>query len=181
MKLLFENWRQYLKENKNKIYYWQTTGPWKGDSEIEFGVTHVPKANPRPNAGGLIEKWFEEARREVTNYAPSRLNSVFLCEGLGGDNYCALGINGGDTYLVKTELLNWHFKPFKTDSVWWTEAVRGYEKINKEKRDNWAIESHDWVKEMAREYWKGNSTENPAWEIIVSPPDAAIIVGRYER
>ena len=62
MKLLFENWRQYLKENKNKTYYWQTTGPWKSDSEIEFGVTHVPEATPRPNADGLIEEWFEETR-----------------------------------------------------------------------------------------------------------------------
>ena len=181
MKLLFENWRRYLKENKNKIYYWQTTGPWKGDSEIQFAVTHVPKANPRPDAGGLIEEWFEETRRKVTNYAPSRLNSVFLCEGLGGSNYCAPGAGGGDTYLVKIELLSWHFKPFKADSMWWTEAVRGYEKIQKRGGDNWATDSYDWVKEMATEYLKVNSTENPAWEIIVSPPDAAIIVEKYEK
>ena len=182
MKLLFENWRQYLEENKNKTYYWQTTGPWKSDSEIEFGITHVPEAIPRPNVDGLIEEWFEEARKEVTNYAPTRLKSVFLCDELGGNNYCKYPApGGGDTYLVKTELLSWHFKPFKADSMWWTEAVRGYEKIQKRGGDNWANDSYDWVKEMATEYWKGNSTDSPAWEIIVSPPNAAIIVGKYEK
>ena len=82
MKLLLENWREYLKEEASKIYYWQTRGPWKSESQIEFGVTHVPKATPRQQ--DRIEEIFEEVRKEKFPDRPSRLNCAYLCENLEG-------------------------------------------------------------------------------------------------
>ena len=172
MKLLFENWRQYLKEKKNTTYYWQTRGPWKSDSEIEFGTTHVPRAKPRPDADGLIEKIFEEVRKKYAQMsAPSRLNCVFLCDSLEGGSYCRHPApGGGETYKVELRLASWHYKPFKTNSEYWTEAVRGYERRKDE----------DEVRSWAKAYWEGD--DNPTFgEILVSPPEAAIIVGKYEN
>ena len=34
MKLLLENWRQYLNEKQGVTYFWQTRGPWKAESQI---------------------------------------------------------------------------------------------------------------------------------------------------
>jgi len=173
VKLLFENWRQYLKEKKNTTYYWQTRGPWKSDSEIEFGVTHVPRSKPREVANGLIEEIFEKVRRKYAQMsAPSRLNCVFLCDSLEGGSYCRYPApEGGETYKVELRLANWHYKPFKTNSEYWTEAVMQYSRYKDEGE----------VERWAKAYWEGDANPTTFGEILVSPPEAAIIVGKYEN
>jgi len=164
MKLLFENWRRYLGENINKIYYWQTRGAWKSESQIEFGVTHVPKSIPRQQ--GRIEEIFEEVRKEKFPGRPSRLNCVYLCENLKGwegKSFCSYPARGGDeTYEVE---LRGDYSLFKTNSEYWTEAVmRGDEES---------------ARRYAEAYWGGADEYTTFLEILVSPPESAIIVGQY--
>ncbi len=166
MKLLFENWREYLKEEASKIYYWQTRGPWKSESQIEFGATHVPKATPRQQ--DRIEKIFEEVRKEKFPDRPSRLNCVYLCEnleGYEGKSFCSYPArNDGETYEVE---LRGDYNLFKTNSEYWTEAVmRGDEES---------------VRRYAAAYWKGGTEYITFLEILVSPPEAAIIIRKYEE
>jgi hypothetical protein len=169
MKLLLENWREYLTEgSENKRYFWQTRGPWKAESQIDFGVTHVPRAKPREHESGLIEEIFEEVRKEKFPDRPSRLNSVFLCEnleGFAGGSFCTLPARrGGETYEVE---LRGNYNIFKTDSEYWTEAV-------------WLEGDEENARRWAEAYWKGSDRPSFA-EILVSPPEAAIIVGKYEK
>ena len=168
MKLLLENWREYLDEGQSKVYYWQTGGPWKGDAAIEFGVTHVPQSRPREQAGDLIEKVFEKIRKKSFPDRPSRFNCVFLCEnikGYEGRSYCNAR-EPNETYEVE---LRGDYNLFKTDSGNWTEVVDRYSR---------GEIGEDGMVRWAELYWKG--TDNPLFgEILVSPPESAIIVGRY--
>ena len=166
MKLLLENWRGYLKEENSKIYYWQTRGPWKSESQIEFGVTHVPKATPRQQ--DRTEEIFEEVRKEKFPDRPSRLNCVYLCEnlkGYEGKSFCSYPAReDGETYEVE---LRGDYNLFKTNSEYWTEAVmRGDEES---------------ARSYAEAYWKGADKYVTFLEILVSPPGAAIIVKKYEE
>lgn len=165
MKLLLENWRGYLKEEDSKIYYWQTRGPWKSESQIEFGVTHVPKATPRQQ--DRIEEIFEEVRKEKFPDRPSRLNCVYLCENLKGwegKSFCSYPArNNSETYEVE---LRGDYNLFKTNAEYWTEAVmRGDEES---------------ARSYAEAYWEGADNYVTSLEILVSPPEAAIIVEKYE-
>jgi len=169
MKLLIESFRKYLTEDKTKTYYWQTKGKWTGEP-IVFGETHVPKANPRNAA---IEEIFEEERPD--GY-PSRLNCVFLCEnleGFAGGSFCSPR-ESDETYEVK---LQGDYQIIKTNSELWTEAVMRHgwsagEGKELSERDKAGIRSY------AKGYWKGD--DKPTFgEIIISPPSAAIIVGRH--
>ena len=172
MKLLFENWRQYMTEQyemKNTIYYWQTKGSWTSEDAVDLGQTHVPQAKPREQADGLIEEIFEEVRKESFPDRPSRLNCVYLCdnlEGFSGGSFCSYSEHGdGETYEVE---LHGDYKIFKTNSEYWTEAVMGY----------FNYKNEDDVKRWAKTYWEGD--DNPTFgEILVSPPEAAIIVEKY--
>jgi len=167
MKLLFENWRKYLNENKNKIYYWQPRGLWRGDKAIEFGVTHVPQASQRDTPA---EKIFEEVRKESFPDRPSRLNCVYLCDNLGGfsgRSYCSDKV---ETYEIELRRTLLDKEPFKTNSELFTKARELYEDGVNEKR----------ITDVAKSYWdpKGLITFG---EILVNPPAAAIIVGKYEN
>jgi hypothetical protein len=166
-----ENWRQYLKENKNKIYYWQTNGPWKSEGAIQFGTTHVPKAKPRESANGLIEKIFEEVRKKNFPSRPSRLDCVFLCDSLGGysgGSYCSHPPRGGgETYEIE---LRGDYNAFKTNTEYWTEAVIQYQRN----------EDADGVYGWAESYWEGGGYVTFG-EILVNPPEAAIIMRKYEK
>jgi len=169
MKLLLENWQKYLNEVLgNKRYFWQTTGPWKAESQIEFGVTSVPRANPREKFEGRAEEIFEEVRKEKFPDRPSRLNCVFICEnleGYEGRSFCSYPARGdGETYEVE---LRGNYKIFKTDSEYWTEAV-------------WKGEDEENMRRYAEAYWEGSDSPTFA-EILVSPPEAAVIVGKYEQ
>tara|TARA_R110002020_G_scaffold335490_2_gene550663 strand:+ start:541 stop:1146 length:606 start_codon:yes stop_codon:yes gene_type:complete len=177
MKLLMENWREFLKEEKTKVFFWQTRGPWKGDKSIKYGVTHVPQATTgfgrNANDAQKLEDLFEKVRQRTNPDAVSRLNCVYLCEHLeglspysAGGAYCGYPPEGGgETYIIQ---LRGDYKIFKTDSEYWSEAgsaVQFYQ--------NWK-DAEEW----AEEYWKGAS--NPTLgEILVYPPEAAIIVGKY--
>ena len=171
MKLLLENWREYLREGpESKRYFWQTRGPWKAESQIDFGVTHVPRANPRGKLAGRAEEIFEEVRREQFPDRPSRLDCVFLCEnleGMEGRSFCSYPArNDGETYEVE---LRGNYNIFKTDSEYWTEAV-------------WRGEDEENVRRWAEEYWKGPDEGGPIFaEILVSPPEAAVIIRKYEE
>ena len=169
MKLLLENWREYLNESPDKTYYWQTRGPWKSESQIEFGVTHVPKARPRPQT--RIEEIFEEVRKNQFPSRPSRLDCVYLCENLEGwegKSFCSYPAPGdGETYEIS---LRGSYNLFEANSEFWTEAVVAY---NRNKRE-------DDVESWAKSYWKGGGIPTFG-EILVSPPEAAIIVRKYEE
>jgi len=169
MKLLIENFREFISEDKTKTYYWQTKGKWTGEP-IVLGKTHIPKANPRNAA---IEEIFEEERPD--GY-PSRLNCVFLCEnleGFAGGSFCSPR-ESDETYEVK---LQGDYQIIKTNSELWTEAVMRHgwsagEGKELSERDKAGIRSY------AKGYWEGD--DKPTFgEIIISPPSAAIIVGRY--
>jgi len=166
MKLLLENWREYLEEEISKIYYWQTRGPWKSESQIEFGVTHVPKATPRQR--DRTEEIFEEVRKEKFPDRPSRLNCVYLCENLKGwegKSFCSYPArNNSETYEVE---LRGDYNLFKTNAEYWTEAVmRGDEES---------------ARSYAEAYWEGAGEYVTSLEILVDPPEAAIIVEKYEE
>ena len=169
MKLLLESWRGYLKEENSKIYYWQTRGPWKSESQIEFGVTHVPKATPRQQ--DRIEEIFEEVRKEKFPDRPSRLNCVYLCEnleGYEGKSFCSYPArDDGETYEVE---LRGNYNLFKTNSEYWTEAVMRGER-----------EGEEGIRSWAEAYWGGADKYVTFLEILVSPPEAAIIVKKYEE
>jgi len=170
MKQLLENWKRFINENEGKVYYWQTMGPWKGESAIALGAAHVPQAKPRETAGGLIEELFEEVRKEKFPDRPSRLNCIFLCEnleGYSGGSFCSYPARGdGETYEVE---LRGQYKLFKTNSEYWTEAVIGYDRSKDENR------ARGW----AEAYWEGDVGPGSMAEILVSPPEAAIIVRKY--
>ena len=172
MKNLFENWKRFINEDEGKVYYWQTRGPWRAESTIEFGVTHVPQADPRDREGGLIEieELFEEVRKERYDYRPSRLNCVFLCEnleGYSGRSFCSYPVKGdNETYEIE---LRGQYKIFKTNSEYWTEAVIGYDRSKDEGR----------VRGWAEAYWEGDVGPGTMVEVLVSPPEAAIIVRKY--
>ena len=165
MKLLLENWRGYLKENIEKVYYWQTQGPWKSENQIEFGVTHVPKAIARQR--DRVEEIFEEVRKEKFPDRPSRLNCVYLCENLKGwegKSFCSYPArDNSETYEVE---LRGDYNLFKTNSEYWTEAVMR--------------ENEESARSYAEAYWEGLGEYVTSLEILVSPPEAAIIVGKYE-
>ena len=166
MKLLLENWREYLKEEGSKIYYWQTTGLWKSESQIEFGVTHVPEAKPRQQ--DRIEEIFEEVRKEKFSDRPSRYNCIYLCENLEGwegKSFCSYPTDNEDeTYEVE---LRGDYNLFKTNAEYWTEAVmRGDEES---------------ARSYAEAYWDGAGVNVTFLEILVSPPEAAILVKKYEE
>ena len=164
MKLLLENWRQYLNEAQGPVYYWQTKGPWKAESQIEFGVTHVPKAKP---FNMPIENIFEEVRKTKFSYRPSRLDCVFLCENFDWNSFCHYrpdNWEGNETYVVE---LRGEYSAFKTDAEHWTQAVNA--------SDNEAL-----IKRLAFAYWSAE-VEPIVAEVLVSPPEAAIIVGKYEE
>ena len=159
MKLLFENWRQYLKENENTIYYWQTRGLWK-ENAIDFGRTHVPKARPRQTP---VEDIFEKVRKEKYPDRPSRLDCVFLCdnlEGFAGGSFCSNkkeDIFGEPIETYEVELRG-NYKILKTNSEFWTEAVIGYRRNERE----------DDAEGWAQSYWEG--VDSPTLgEILVSP------------
>jgi len=176
MKLLLENWRQYLKENKSNIYYWQTQGPWEGDPAIG---QHVPKAKPRPK-DPLIEKIFEQVRQAQFPDRPSRLNCVFLCEnleGFAGGSFCYYPSSDeeSETYVVQ---LVGNPKVFKTNAEYWTEAVMK-SRYNKDTGGS-DHETEAEIKRWAKAYWEGDN--NPTFgEILVNPPEAAIIMKKYEE
>ena len=164
MKLLFENWREYLNEEDSKIYYWQTMGPWS-HPEDAIGQ-HVPKATPRQR--DRIEEIFEEVRKEKFPDRPSRLNCVYLCENLEGwegKSFCSYPArNDGETYEVE---LRGDYNLFKTNAEYWTEAVmRGDEES---------------ARSYAEAYWEGDVEYVTFLEILATPPEAAIIVGKYEE
>ena len=163
MKLLLENWRQYLNEAQGPVYYWQTKGPWKAESQIEFGVTHVPKAKP---FNMPIEEIFEEVRKREFSSRPSRLDCVFLCENFDWNSFCHYrpdNWEGNETYVVE---LRGKYNAFKTDAEHWTQAV------------NASDEAH--IERLAVAYWSAE-VEPTAAEVLVYPPEAAIIVGKYEE
>ena len=165
MKLLLENWRQYLNEAQGPVYYWQTQGPWKRDSQIDFGKTHVPKAKPRPQA--RIEEIFEEVRRSQFPSRPSRLNCVFLCENFDWNSFCNYrpdNWEGNETYVVE---LRGEYSAFKTDAEYWTQAIN-------------ASDDEARIERLAAGYWSAE-VEPTVAEVLVSPPEAAIIVGKYEE
>jgi len=169
MKLLLENWRQYLNEKQGVTYFWQTRGPWKSESQIEFGVTHVPKAKP---FNMPIEKIFEEVRKTKFSDRPSRLNCVYLCDnvkGWDGKSFCSYPASGdGETYQVQ---LKGNPIVFKTNSELWTEAVFSFQRY----------EDEDRVRDYAYDYWEGDTEYGTFLEILVSPPESAIIVAKYEE
>ena len=164
-----ESWRQYLNESPDKTYYWQTRGPWKSESQIEFGVTHVPKARPRPQT--RIEQIFEEVRKNQFPSRPSRLNCVYLCENLKGwegKSFCSYPPHSdGETYEVK---LRGNYNLFKTNSEYWTEAEVAYTRNKRE----------DDVERWAKSYWGGGGMPTFT-EILVSPPESAIIIRKYGK
>jgi len=166
MKLLLENWRQYLSEGENTIYYWQTKGAWKGG----LGAP-VPKAIPRETK---IEAIFEEVRKTKFPDRPSRLNCVFLCENLqgwSGKSFCR--DRKKDLYgeLVETYevSLQGDYRFHKTDAEYWTEARRRYDENPDE----------EMVKSWAESYWNPKGSINFG-EIMVEPPEAAIIIRKHE-
>ena len=169
MKLLLENWRKYLKEEGAKIYYWQTTGLWKSESQIEFGVTHVPEAKPRQQ--DRIEEIFEEVRKEKFSDRPSRYNCIYLCENLEGwevKSFCSFPTaNEDETYEVE---LRGDYNLFKTNAEYWTEAVMRSMRGDEESAYRYA-----------EAYWEGGTEYVTFLEILVSPAEAAIIVGKYEE
>ena len=169
MKLLLENWRQYLNEKQGVTYFWQTRGPWKAESQIEFGVTHVPKAKP---FNMPIENIFEEVRKADFSDRPSRLDCVYLCDnvkGWDGKSFCSYPARGdGETYQVQ---LKGNANVFKTNSEHWTEAVVAYQRYKDE----------DSVRRWANAYWEGDTEYGTFLEILVSPPESAIIVAKYEE
>ena len=168
MKILFENWRKYLNEDQGVTYFWQTRGPWKAESQIDFGTTHVPQAKV---FNMPLEKIFEEVRKANFPDRPSRLNCVYLCEnveGWDGDSFCSYPASGdGETYQVQ---LRGEYKIFKTNSEYWTEASLAYQRYKDE----------DSARRWANTYWKGDAEEGPL-ELLVHPPEAAIIVAKYEE
>lgn len=168
MKIILENWRKYLKEAQDVTYFWQTKGPWKAENQIDFGTTHVPKAKP---FNMPIEEIFEEVRKTNFRDRPSRLDCVYLCEnvkGWKGDSFCSYPARGdGETYQVQ---LKGSPNVFKANSEYWTEAVVAYQRYKDE----------DSVRRWAYTYWKGDVEEGPL-ELLVHPPEAAIIVAKHEE
>tara|TARA_R110002110_G_scaffold166463_1_gene367042 strand:+ start:218 stop:970 length:753 start_codon:yes stop_codon:yes gene_type:complete len=168
VKLILENWRKYLNEEQGVTYFWQTRGPWKAESLIDFGTTHVPKAKP---FNMPIEEIFEEVRRAKFPDRPSRLNCVYLCDnvkGWDGNSFCSYPARGdGETYQVQ---LRGEYNIFKTNSEYWTEASLAYQRYKDE----------DSVRRWANTYWKGDADRGPL-EILVSPPESAIIIAKYEE
>ena len=166
MKLLIENWKTYIneieKKDFDKVYYWQTSGPYRG--QVEFGVTHVPKAIPRQS--GNVEEIFEAVRKEFYPERPSRYDCVFLCEnleGFSGRSFCRFPAkDDGETYEVK---LQGDFKVFRANAEYFTEAV--FRK--------------DMAEEYAHEYWKGKESNITFLEVLVSPPQSAIITNIHKR
>ena len=178
MKLIMENWRKFLKEGfpnqafvymPQNIYYWQTDRP----ESVVIGE-HVPKARPlQGGVHGRMEEIFEEVRLAVNPSAPSRLNCVYLCEnleGLQGGSYCSYPTNkaGEETYEIE---LKGSYEIFKTNSEYWTEAYF---------RSNHGTDEEE-IKRWAEAYWEG-SEGGPyqTIEILVTPPQAAIIIRKYE-
>tara|TARA_Y100000310_G_C20576670_1_gene760770 strand:- start:191 stop:694 length:504 start_codon:yes stop_codon:yes gene_type:complete len=167
MKKLLPEWRKYLKEEASKIYYWQTQGPWL-HPEDPIGQ-HVPKARPRQEDGGRIEDIFEAVRKEKFPDRPSRLDCVYLCEnvkGWEGRSYCRYpASDGGETYEVE---LRGDYNLFKANAEFWVAAL---ERVDNESE----------TRSFAESYWKGAGKSVTFLEILVSPPEAAVIVGRYEE
>jgi len=123
MKVILENWRKYLTEAQEATYFWQTKGPWKAESQIDFGTTHVPKAKP---FNMRIEEIFEEVRKTNFPDRPSRLDCVYLCgnvKGWKGNSFCSYPARGdGETYQVQ---LKGNPNVFKANSEYWTEVEEG--------------------------------------------------------
>ena len=172
MKLILENWKKFLEQNyrgKSKFkYYWQTRGLWKGDAAIKFGTTHVPKAIPRDLE---VEKIFEEVRKEKFPDRPSRLDCVYLCDslkGFSGGSFCKFPApEGGETYGVE---LRGNPKILKTNSEYWTEALDRWHRRKDEEE----------VRRWAKQYWEGDN--RPTFgEILINPPESAIIMIRFEE
>ena len=154
-----------IKEGPQQTYYWQTTGAWSGADRIRPGNTHVPKTNPRSQGDGKVEKIFEEVRREQFPDRPSRLSCVYLCKNLdghSGGSFCRYPAPGnGETYEVR---LKGEYNLFEADADYWTEAVMSFERGDEQR-----------VRTLAEEYWEGDDTYMGSGEILVSPPESAII------
>ena len=167
MKLLLESWQEYLNED-SKIYYWQTRGVWSR-AEDPIGQ-HVPRAVPFHKE---LEEIFEKERLEVNPEAPSRLNCVYLCKnlkGFAGNSFCRdedTDFMGKpiETYEIQ---LRGDYQIFKANAEMWTEASIRYE------------HDPDASRRYARAYWQGETWSGSIDEILVSPPEAAIIVGKNE-
>jgi hypothetical protein len=147
-----------------KIYYWQSRGP------VLSPLDHVPKANPREHGDGAVERIFEEVRKAKFPDRPSRLDCVYICEnleGFSGGSYCNHSAANSETYEVK---LIGSYKIFKTNSEYWTEAVMDYFRYSNE----------EGVRSWAESYWEGDTSPTMG-EVLVSPPEAAIIVGKYNN
>jgi len=153
-------WEQFVKEANNKNrYYWFSRGPVK-EGLIEFGKTNVPQTQPRNKK---MEELFEKVRREVNSTAPSRLNCVYLCETIGGDSFCSKGDLNSNSEAFIVELRG-DYTLFKTNSEFWTEAVFA---SDREVSLYWA-----------KQYWQPEQSDYGMAEILISPPESAIIVGR---
>lgn len=165
MKLLMEQWKSYLNEGPRQTYYWQTTGAWSGNDKIRQGSSHVPRSNPRSQGDGRVEEIFEEVRKEQFPERPSRLDCVYLCENLdgpAGESFCSYPARaGGETYEIRLE---GNYNLFKTNSEYWTEAVTSFSRGHE---DN--------VRGFAEAYWEGDDPYMTFSEILVSPPESAII------
>ena len=165
MKLLMEQWKNYLNESPRQTYYWQTTGAWSGKDKIRQGSSHVPRSNPRSQGGGRVEEIFEEVRKEQFPERPSRLDCVYLCENLdgpAGESFCSYPArDGGETYEIRLE---GDYNLFKTNSEYWTEAVTSFSRGDEDK-----------VRGFAEAYWEGDDPYMTLSEILVSPPESAII------
>ena len=169
MKLLIENWRSFLNEEQTQEYYWKSRGPWVGE-ELQFGVTHVPKAIPQ--GARRLEEIFEKVRKEEFPGRPSRLDCVFLCDGLGEGHFCPEPDNKwrreifGEAHIFRVELRG-NPNVFRTDSEYWTEAsVRSRRGAADSTIISWA-----------QAYWEGNIDSGHTFiEVLVSPPESAIIL-----
>jgi hypothetical protein len=170
-----ENWKKYLlSENQSKVYYWQTArGPWRG-MPVEFGVTHVPKAKPRPHGDGKLEEIFEMVRKEKFPDRPSRLNCVFLCDSLGDESYCSEW-NGRSLFATvetyKVELREDHgpYKIFKADADIWSVATDVAERSG-------VSDPH--ITDLAEEYWKDQKVFYYGEILVEGPPEAIVIIGK---
>jgi hypothetical protein len=116
------------------------------------GFNHLIAPPPEGQANAQIELWFEWVRRAEFPATPSRYQSAFGCETIDNArsfrDHPTWGHAGSGIWEVEAE-----FDAFRADMACLKGTIPFYE-----------------VPYWANHYWSGKPSDNPSWELILTPP-----------
>ena len=157
-------------ELSKKTYYWVSEGDYTGN--LEYGKTHVPASKKILERFPEISDVFEKVRKDINPNAPSRNNCAYVCDSLEKGSYCAMYVDSPERTIYEVKLHNPQ-KIFEADGEWWTEAVFNSPTMT-------ALGNWDAVRHYAETYWEGVIEDWGIKEVLVYPPESAIIVGKVK-